>query len=430
MQLLGRRKSHGRTSNYQTKELNWGHPLANALALYIKPDGANAVDLVSGAVYAGTGGCVTVPTLYGQALDCTAASRGVQQIIAGPPRNFTTPWDGMTILWAGYTPDPTAMTTFARLATLSYTNANSGPFDVIGLYVNNFFGSRFADLSFNSAGAQSTVNNSGSGAFVANQFTHKAAIVRAGTAQPSDCWSDDLRTAQNTFTLPLGPNYGANPGLVIGYMWGTSDNCNTFCTGVCLWDRALADEEIRYLWQNGLESMLITPRKFFAAFSQGVARHLTASLQSISDVRGALSNKAGFSSRLESISNLNAPILYKATSLSSTNVESISTIKAPVLYRTTSIFPTRIESISDLRNNIVNNKFLVSYVQSISDVQAALGRIFIGGTAAFSVDMKSLAPTSYVKNFPRPIAYLKNDNDNTGVTNESPQSSPGYDIFP
>lgn len=408
MLLLTTRKSNLSQRFTDSMQLNWGNPVCQNLISYFTFQGPQAVDLVTGSIFPSSGGAYSVPTQFGMAFDGTSTTKIIQQSITGPMKDLANPWQGMSVLWVGFTPDVTAMTDDKRIASIQFDNALGPTNGLLGVKVTTNSGNKYATLDYNDNGSYQALGVSDSQfAFSNYKLMHCGGSVQKGTSVEQRCFINGLQAATNSITANTGPTYGATPQFCINTLGGYTGNTNLYTLGLMFWNRSLQLADFQDIWEKGLESLLIVPRRNVQIFQSGSVFALN--------------------SRIESQSNIEVPTLYRTFAFPISYLENQSDVRA-VLGKAISL-SAYLESQSDLRPGLTNPKNISAIISSQSDLSGLLGTILVGGFGALSVDIQSLAPVAYFKTYKRPIAWLKNDDDTIGESDETPQISPGYDIF-
>lgn len=387
--------------------------------MFIGLTGTGAIDLVTGVPLVAQNGAVVTYTNRGRMINCQAANRGLQGTAAGMHLALGTT---ASILWAGSCPSP-APSSFTRLAGISYNSAGGSPYDFINMQVELFFGNYYPVLYFNDGASQRSTGNTSVKIDQNPNYCQAAAKLRSGN---QTLWVNGTQIGYSSYSISSFA-YGTSPQIIFGTYPGASFNTTCNMQNLCMWNRELTDTEFKDLWNYGPGLLLRKNTTKYVLFTSGSAIALGSTVESISEIKAAtLSNSFSLNSKLESISELKATPLSKTFNFDTVQLESISEQQG-LLLKTILLPSVYLQSQSEIKADVLKPKALSSTVESISEIITGISKFI--GAVKLSATLKPIPPTSYTKGYPRPIAYLKNDNDNYGVTNETVESSPGDNDF-
>lgn len=405
-------------------QVNYGHPLAAGLVGCFplnEGSGTNVTNIVTGKTYPFQGSPAWIRSRYGIGLDC---STGNDTGVLGTAEDILRVTKDVTVFWRGYlVGTPSANTAFAGVM---YNAAETSPFIA---YASSCEGSQKLGAWWNNGGAFNSSPGSAITSFTGGTVQNFAAAVAMGD-NANLVYANKTQDASGSSGGSGGTiTYNSDAPLIIGTTKsGDARNSQSVALAVYIWRRRLTLAEINYLYDYPYAIFVPKiPRLITFGMTGGVAHALTSTVESISEIKATpLSNSFGLNTKLESISELKPTPLGKTFNFDSVNVESISEIKS-ILSKTLFLGSSSIESASEIKADVLKPKALSSTIESISEIITGISKFI--GAVKLSSTIKPIPPTSYTKGYPRPIAYLKNDNDNYGVTNETVESSPGYNDF-
>lgn len=152
-------------------------------------------------------------------------------------------------------------------------------------------------------------------------------------------------------------------------------------------------------------------------------------IQSASEVEPSLSASFVLSSIIDSASEIET-LLSHEYNLTPVVVESASSINVPILYRAFDLPTTVLESATEIEALLGRQLALTSRLQTASEIQPSLSRVFTGGIADFNIALETRMPVAALDTGNRPVAFLFSDNDNESELDpDNPNSAPNDNNF-
>lgn len=380
-------------------QVNFGHPLASGLVGCFplnEAGGVKVTNIVSNYQYGFTGTPTWQNSQGGIGLN-TASNSTYVFGTAEPLLRQTT---AVSVLWRGYLVGTSAANT--EYAGVLYNSAVTSPF--VG-YDVRADGSQLIAGAWNDGSFHSDAGSTAISAF--STYNEHNFVFTLDTANNTQLIYSDNAKVEGSGSFGAGSiTYDTTAPFVIGYSGG--NNSQAVNLAVYVWNRQISKDQISWLYQEPYAFFTPqSPKLRSFGFRTATSHAITATLESQSTIETSLKANYGLASKLESQSDIQARITVPR------------------------VLTALLESQSTINAAYANNKLLTAKLESQSTIEASLGRVLIGGFGALSVVLKPTPPTAYFSTYPRPIAFLKNDNDAmVGVSDESPQVSPGYDVFP
>ena len=251
MLIVPRTRLYGYVYFGEAAEIDRSRAHAQGLVLYVHVGRGNQVrDLVSGVTLDFANGANIVSTARGPMLDCVGANRGAQA--SASPVNFTFPSNAGSILWAGYCPDQSQITSTARIAGMSYDNGVTAPYDVMTIVADNFFGNLYPTLVWNDgAGTNRSIGNT-TERFDADGYCQAVGTIKSGAQQ---LWvrGNSVGTQASAHT---SFGVGTSPQIIFGTYPGLTRNSGQYSQTLAFWCRELTQAEIQDLYVYGPGLML------------------------------------------------------------------------------------------------------------------------------------------------------------------------------
>lgn len=397
--------------------IDWSRDISKGLTCYVHLAGnSGGRDLVTGTELLAQNSAVVTSTNRGRMINCIGANQGLQATAS--LNHYTFPSTAGSILWAGNCPSISPISTFTRLGGLSYDSTTVPPFDVLTIELDNFFGNWYPIVAWNDG----TLRSIGNTTIPLNEDSNYCQAVGTVTPTFQQIFVNGRAAGSGTL-LSASFAHGTSPQLICCTYPGQTFNSGCNFQNLMLWNRELTTSEVQDLYYYGPGLVLKNERKYWLfGGSGGAAVALSGSIFSDSQINCNLRANRALSAKVYSDSQINVPVLYKSLTFPSVSLLSESQLRANI-GRIQSL-AAKVEAASEISNTISNIVPLSVKIYSASSVEASLARLLVGSIYSFGIEIIPHSPTSYLKGAPRPIAYLKSDDDITGITNETIQSSP------
>jgi len=347
----------------------------------------------------------------------------------------------VTIAWYGYMVSTPG--NFIGLFGADYDNVGSNPFTAYHMVTDNT--GKIAGY-FNRSGSFTAIIGGTSTSSLVNP-TKPLFVLFTGTNNDQRLYINNYQDAANSFTW-TGINYSATTRMGFTIPTTTTQPAGSCFQGIwgLAWNRLFSKEDALELYQNPYSWMNPQRSPIFysipgvagaqialaglsesatgiAAFVS-VSKTLTAQPQSASGISAALRGNLQLASIIDSATGIDV-LLYRDTTIGSVSLQSASTLSVPKLYAAYNLPSATLSSASTISARLGLLQALTVNLGSQSGLLSGLSSQFIGGLAAFSIQIQPLSPVAALDTGRRPIAIISANSDNEAAINPNlPNESP------
>lgn len=443
-----------RPRNWNTKptlgsQINWGHPLAqNLIGCFLINHAcakAQVINLVTNRIYDtySTNAPAVINSFIGPVLDCSAAND--TGIFATIDDRFKVT-KKVTVAWRGYFAGGTPANN-TIIGGITPNNTNSSPF---ASYYIGVDGGGNVVLRFNNPAFITSTGRAVTNFTDGKEHQFVGTINLNGTSGTNTrLYSDNARlevSGGTTGTI----SYTSTAQLAIGCEDpGRGRNSRSVASVLYIWEKEMFGSDVSWLWTEPYSFIQRNnPVKYFL-FSAGSIHALNATLESASEIIVNVGNNQAIASKIEAASEIEPrlsasfvlssnidsaseieTLLSHEYNLTPIVVESASSINVPILYRAFDLPVTVLDSATEIEALLGRQLALTSRLQTASEIQPSLSRVFTGGIADFNIALETRMPVAALDTGNRPVAFLFSDNDNESELDpDNPNSAPNDNNF-